>query len=268
MKRIIHMSDLHVGHEDLGDRFRVIVNRLIFEKGDKANDYVIVITGDLVDNANHPMRYDEVKSGLIALEHAGFKHILVVPGNHDYGTGSNGDPKFVSAFKNCFFKENITYPTYPKLDIIDSIAFIGLDSMAEELNWYDDLFAQGELGSKQLSRLKKLIISTEVQNCPKKVVYLHHHPFAPRPFHELKDSPDLRKIIEGKVDAILYGHNHQGQIHNGQWGIKRCYDGGTATKKSRSEWIEWMKWFKVKAAVRMIHLDQDNAQSDYILELL
>ena len=70
------------------------------------------------------------------------------------------------------------------------------------------------------------------------------------------------------MDAILYGHNHQSQIHNGQWGIKRCYDAGTATIKSRSEWIEWLPWFKVKAALAMIHLDQDNAQSDYILELL
>lgn len=265
MKQIIHMSDLHVGYEDLGDRFRTIVNRLIFEKGDKADNYVIIITGDLVDNANNPLSYDEVKSGLVNLNSAGFKYILVVPGNHDYGTGSNGDPKFIEAFKKCFYKEIITYP---KLDIIDNIAFLGLDSMAEELHWYDDLFAQGELGSEQLGRLKKLLGSQKVRNCEKRVVYLHHHPFAPRPFHELKDSSALREIIEGKVDAILYGHNHQGQIHNGQWQIKRCYDAGTATIKGRSEWIEWLPWFRVKSAVRMIHIGQEDVQLDYILELL
>ena len=265
MKRIIHMSDLHVGHEDLGDRFRTIINRLIFEKGDKPEDYVIVITGDLVENANNPLSYDEVKSGLTNLKNEGFKHILIAPGNHDYGTGSNGDPKFVNAFKKSFFGEIIEYP---KLDIIDNIAFIGLDSMAEELHWYDDLFAQGELGKDQLERLRKRLKLQKVQKCSKKVIYLHHHPFAPRPFHELKDSSSLKKIIEGKVDAILYGHNHQGQIHNGKWGIKRCYDAGTATLKSRSEWLDWLPWFKVKYAVRMIHIHEESVGSDYIFELL
>lgn len=41
------------------------------------------------------------------------------------------------------------------MDIIENIAFMGLDSMAEELNWTDRLFAQGELGNKQLKRLEK-----------------------------------------------------------------------------------------------------------------
>lgn len=265
MKRIIHMSDLHVGHEDLGDRFRAVVNRLIFEKGDKAEEYVIVITGDLVDDANHPMSYDEVKSGLNDLKQAGFNHILAVPGNHDYGPGNNGDPKFVSAFKKCFFEQEIEYP---KLDIIDGIAFVGLDSMAEELHWYDDLFAQGELGKDQLLRLNDTMISDEVRNCGKIVVYMHHHPFAPRPFHELKDSSALKEVISGKVDAVLYGHNHQGQIHNGHWDIKRCYDAGTATLKRRSKWLEWCSWFRVSASTRMIHLDEDNPRFDYTLDLL
>lgn len=43
--------------------------------------------------------------------------------------------------------------TYPVKTIIDDIAFIGLDSMAEELHWYDRLWAEGELGKDQPGRV-------------------------------------------------------------------------------------------------------------------
>ena len=46
MKQIIHFSDLHIGYGNLGRRFDVICNNLIFEKA-SAEDYVVVITGDL-----------------------------------------------------------------------------------------------------------------------------------------------------------------------------------------------------------------------------
>jgi len=265
MKRIIHMSDLHVGFEDHGDRFRLIIANLIKEKGDKPENYVIVITGDLVNNANDILRYDEVKTCFDQLKQNGFKHLLVIPGNHDYGTGDKGDPKFVRLFKSCFFGKEILYP---KLDIIDNMAFIGLDSMAEELHWYDDLFAQGELGEAQLKRLTSLLKQEDVKKSIKKIVYLHHHPFAPRPFHELRDANKLKEIIAGKVDAILYGHNHQGYAHHGQWEIKRCYDAGTATLKPRPKWLKWMPWFTVKASTRVIDLNYETPNVDYTLNLL
>jgi hypothetical protein len=73
-------------------------------------------------------------------------------GNHDYGTGSHGDKKFVKIFQQTFFGDELAYP---KKDIIVNVAFFCLDSMAEELHWYDELWAQGELGSKQLSALNR-----------------------------------------------------------------------------------------------------------------
>jgi len=265
MKRIIHMSDLHVGHEDLGDRFRTIVQHLIFEKGDKADEYVIVITGDLVNDANDIKQYYEVKTGLDSLRQAGFSYILVVPGNHDYGTGDKGDKKFVKAFKDCFFGKEIEYP---KKDIIDGIAFIGLDSMADELHWYDRLWSQGELGKKQLQRLEKMLKTKQVKDCKKRVVYLHHHPFDAWPLHQLKDSEGLGEVVQGKIDAILYGHNHAGKVHNGHWEIPRCYDAGTATLKERNELMQLFPWFKIKSSIRVINLEQDEAQFDYELPLL
>ena len=145
------------------------------------------------------------------LKEAGFEDILVIPGNHDYGTGSRGNKKYVHLFKQSFFNENRDYPL---VDIIDRVAFIGLDSMAEELHWYDRLWAQGELGKKQLNRLSSIFTSDDVVTCKKRVIYLHHHPFDQRPLHQLKDTNKRHDVLMNAVnggisiDAILYGHNH------------------------------------------------------------
>lgn len=232
MKRIIHLSDLHIGHEECMLRFDRIATNIIFEKL-PANQYVIVITGDLVQRATNPANYADVKLVLEKLKKEGFT-VLVCPGNHDYGSGGLGDQKYVSEFKKTFFDS--THVTYPKLDIVGDedgmIAFIGLDSMAEELHWYDRIFAEGELGNAQLNRLEEMLSSQEVVDCAWRVVYLHHHPFDALPFHRLKDTDKLKSAVSNKIDALLYGHNHAGKKHNGHWGIPRCYDAGTSTRKN------------------------------------
>lgn len=227
MKKIIHLSDLHIGYQNCALQFNTLVDSIIFTKT-PASDYVVVVTGDLVDDANVQSSYSQAKHYLDKLKQAGFT-VLVVPGNHDYGTGMWASKEYVSVFKETFF--NDVTVSYPKLDIIEDIAFIGLDSMAEELDWPDNLFAEGELGQSQLQRLKDLLNQPHVKECVKKVVYLHHHPFDPQPFHQLKDSENLKQIIEGRIDALLFGHNHAGKVWNGIWHIPRCYDAGTATGK-------------------------------------
>lgn len=234
MKKIIHLSDIHVGYADLGLKFNMLATRMCALK-QPASDYVIVITGDIVDNAynaysesNNYEALDVIKK----LESAGYT-VLVVPGNHDYGSGSWGNNKFVEQFKQIYYGRSVQYP---KLDIIDSVAFIGLDSIAEELHWYDKMFADGALGDDQIGRLSNLLSTPEVQNCSKRVVYLHHHPFDPKGgiFHCLKDSEKLKSVIYGRIEALLYGHNHDGKISNGFWQIPRCYDGGSATHKDNN----------------------------------
>lgn len=232
MKKIIHLSDLHVGYEDCGAKFRTIIDNITFLK-QPADNYIIVITGDIVDNAMHSENADEAVEAIALLEERGYK-VLVVPGNHDYGTGTRGDEKFVDLFKEKYFKSREI--TYPKLDIIDEIAFIGLDSTAEELHWADRFLSEGELGKEQLSRLKKILNEPEVIS-RKKVVYLHHHPFDFKFGRHLKDKNELQKIIESKVDALLFGHYHAdpisaGKIFHGAWNIVRCYNAGSSTHKN------------------------------------
>lgn len=139
MKKIIHLTDTHIGYKDLSSRMREIVTRIIYTK-EPASDYVIVHTGDVVEDTTDEGSYEEALSHFNRLRNNGFE-VLFVPGNHDLGTGSIGSRKFVKRFINAFYGDEQV--TYPKLDIIDGIAFIGLDSMAEEVNWYDRLFAEG-----------------------------------------------------------------------------------------------------------------------------
>jgi len=230
MKKIIHFSDLHIGYKNLGDRFQIIVENLVVVK-QPASDYVILITGDLVDDATVPSNYSLAHRSIEKLEREGYE-VLVIPGNHDYGTGADASRDFVARFKQEFY--GTLNVVYPKVDVIGSIAFLGLDSMAEEVNWYDQLGAEGELGEAQLKRLGERLKDDHVRACEKRVVYLHHHPFDPRFVHELKDAKKLEAVLKenGNVDALLYGHNHEGKKRNGLWKIPRCYDAGSSTRKN------------------------------------
>jgi len=230
-KKIIHLSDLHCGYRDLTEKFTTMVTD-IRSHAKPAHEHVIVITGDLVDTSLPQDSYTAVLNQLERLKEAGFP-VLVIPGNHDYGTGALGYPEFVSKFKSYFFEDESI--VYPKLDIIGNIAFLGLDSTAEELHWYDRTFAEGQLGKEQLARLHVKLNSPEVSTCTHTVIYLHHHPFrAHRIFQGLKDAKSLRILLsKHKIAALLFGHNHDGNEWNGQLGIPRAYDGGSSTGKTK-----------------------------------
>lgn len=252
MKKIIHLSDLHIGHKDCEKKFEIIISN-ITRRMQPAKDFVVVITGDLADNANKPYQREKAALAVEKLKAQGY-HVLVVPGNHDYGTGTVGNIKNVELFKERFFGSHEIQ--YPKLDIIDGVAFIGLDSTAGELHWHDRIFAQGELGKEQLDRLRSVLESESVSGL-KKVVYLHHHPFDYKIGRQLKDSDDLREVIENKIDALLFGHYHRSKtgaakVFHGTWGISRCYNAGTATHKNDNPGFH-----------RVIDLAYPDPQKDY-----
>jgi predicted MPP superfamily phosphohydrolase len=252
MKKIVHLSDLHIGHEDCGARFRTIIKN-IKSRAMPADNYIIVITGDIVDNAAHPEQAIEAADLIGQLKEQGYI-VLAIPGNHDYGNGSWGDRKYVKEFKKIYY--NDPYISYPKLDIIDEMAFIGLDSMAEELHWYDRIFSEGELGKKQLKRLRGILEKPEIVKT-KKIVYFHHHPIDFKLAMQLKDKKQLKNIIENRVDALLFGHYHSHSASaekdfNGTWGIPRCYNAGSSTHKNENYGFH-----------RIIDLSNEDTGSDY-----
>lgn len=250
MKKVIHFSDVHIGFEDMHKRFYEVISNLATLK-QPAGDYVVVITGDIVDKASDE-NYLMGRKYLDVLSNYGYK-VLVVPGNHDYGSGDSADEKWVKEFKKQFF-DNVNI-TYPKLDVIDEVAFIGLDSMEAELHWWDKGGGDGELGKEQLGKLDAMLRSDKVKDCLK-VVYLHHHPWDPIPRHKLKDSDKFCDVLKNhKVDALLFGHLHHGKKWNGLCNIPRVYDAGTTTMKEGRPGFH-----------RVMHLNR-NAVKDYDADL-
>lgn len=228
MKKILHLSDLHVGFGDCESKLNEIVKDILV-RCKPASQYVVVITGDTVDDATVPNAYAATLAYLKLLQSAGYI-LLVVPGNHDYGSGGFGHEKYVSLFKEAYFGD--TTISYPKLDIVDDIAFIGLDSMAATFNGLDILGADGELGSSQIEVLEQLLTGEKLKNL-KKVVYLHHHPFDGKGRkHMLKDYKEFKRVIENRIDCLLFGHKHDGNQYPDVWGIPICFDGSSSTGKS------------------------------------
>ncbi len=229
MKKIIHLTDIHVGHEDCLAKFREIVTNIIYTK-QPAHNYVVLITGDIVDDANEEGSYEEALVHINRLKDAGYT-VLPIPGNHDYGTGALGNKKFIKRFKHAFYHDETV--SYPKLDRVDNIAFIGLDSLEKELGFLDRISAEGELGEAQLNRLSDMLDNhPDATQSKYRVIYLHHHPFHPKLFLRLKDSKELGDILmQHDIAAILFGHNHDGRKWNGTWSIPRAYDGGSSTAK-------------------------------------
>lgn len=256
-KKVIHLTDLHLGYKDDDVSCENTVNDVktwIMHNCTPRSDYVIVITGDLVDNANIESLWNLSGNFIRELSRAdasGEKYdVLVVPGNHDYGTGSDADPKFVSVFKRKYF-ENPSFE-YPYVKIIGDgvshgkIAFIGLDSNQDELNPSDHRLADGEIGDEQLGRLEDALRRDDVKQCQHRIVFLHHHPFESPIYkfgHWLKDKDKLKAVLmtaaeEGiEIDALLFGHNHGGKPKHNKWDIARVYDGGTTGGKRKPSFI-------------------------------
>jgi 3',5'-cyclic AMP phosphodiesterase CpdA len=220
--RIYHISDTHIGHCNLKVPPEELRKKLIKLQRD-CHKNIVVYTGDLMDDATAKNSYTNSKLFVEKLEDDGFV-VLPVPGNHDYGKlGVLSNKKYVKKFKKYFNIES-----YPVKTIIEEVVFIGLDSMAEELSWDDFFGADGELGKKQLRRLDKIL--GDVGSLQKVVIYLHHHPFSQWPLHGLRDVDKLKELLSSyKVNAILFGHNHNGFIWNGRWNIPIAYDAGSST---------------------------------------
>jgi len=263
--KIIHFSDIHIGNKDKGylekyslcdDRFSLIIDNLHAKLKElhkfQKKDCVIVITGDLVNQAGtvdkdgNYENYKIIKDKFIELNNSGFKNILIIPGNHDYYKPYLHAKKlFIQVFKDNFWgftKDPALTDDYPKLNIINKVAFLGLDTMSDEKGLIKGWGACGKLGQLQRGRLVDLLLNNEaVQNCKHRVVYLHHNPFDQYYWHILEDAKEFKELLTNynrayaskKIDLLLFGHTHNAQKYECNCGILRSYEAGTTTRKLR-----------------------------------
>lgn len=260
--KIIHFSDIHIGYKDkeysdkysvADDRFSLIIDNLQLKLQElnklEQNEYVIIITGDLVNQAgdkddNGYQNYKIMKDKLTKLNHDGFKNILIIPGNHDYYKPYlYADQTLVQVFKDNFWgftQEPALTQNYPRLNVINNIAFIGLDSMSAESGPLKSWGAEGDLGQPQRDRLIDLLNNNiAVKNSTHRIIYIHHNPFELNYWHILQDAEEFKDLLKSyndthsdkKIDLLLFGHTHNSQKYDGNCGISRCYEAGTTTRK-------------------------------------
>jgi 3',5'-cyclic AMP phosphodiesterase CpdA len=252
---VVHMSDLHLGAAHTVARFDQMIDRVLALPA-PAGGFIVALTGDLVDDAREQGAYDAAVERLARLERAGIP-VVVIPGNHDYGFELRVYERFVAPFKHAFYRRfdrgagiwvvqgsglvRVAGPqevTYPKLELLGGIAFIGLDSQEQELEGFiPSLSSDGQLGQAQLARLEVMLASPQVASARARVLMLHHHAFDHLPLHRLKDADALYPLIRGRVHALLFGHNHllitgdDWRRFCGRLEIPRCYDAGSTTRR-------------------------------------
>ena len=250
--KLIHISDTHIGRGHNTLRFERVVDDLLENPPDAPENCVIVHTGDLIDSATDISR----QAGRLLLDRLATRYrVLLCPGNHDYGDALSVDKEAAQAFQRTFgdyiFQDKPS--DFPVVSKMGNYVFIGLDSSAEEMSFWERWFAEGHLGYKQLSALNKLLDSSELAG-KLIVVYLHHHPFTfgysvmpdvgdrnplnylyvqlTRPFLRLKDAFSLCQVLRDRVHVLLFGHMHFGLDCSGEcrkYGMTLAFDGGSTT---------------------------------------
>jgi len=234
-------------------RFERVVDELLANPPDAPQNCLIVHTGDLIDSASEANR----QAGRVLLERLAARYrVLLCPGNHDYGDAMSVGPEaahaFLQAFGDHIFQGKP--PTFPVFSEVGSDRiFIGLDSNAAELNFWERWFAEGHLGEAQLTELNRMLDSPAVQG-KQVVIYLHHHPFyfgysvtpdvgdrnplfhlyvrLSRPFRRLKDAYSFSQIVRDRAQVLLFGHMHFGldcSAEGGKYGIRLALDGSSTT---------------------------------------
>ncbi len=216
--KIIHISDIHVGKSDDEEKNFDKIVKCIVNKDWESDKPVILITGDLVDDGKEK-QFVKAREILEPLYERKFT-LLPVPGNHDYGwNGNHAREKRFKYFKSAFY--NLENVGYPHVKPINGHVFIGLNSMKAEVGFFDGLLADGELGPRQINDTLGALKKCEDRSPREKVImHLHHHPFLfpdespvkrllEKAGHWLKDGDDFMHKISGRVDILIFGHDHE-----------------------------------------------------------
>lgn len=251
--KLIHISDTHIGLDGNALRFERVVDDLLANPPDLPENCLIVHTGDLIDSASDANR----RAARVLLDRLAARYrVLLCPGNHDYGDATKVDEEDAEAFQRAF-GDYLFQGKPARFPVLSEVGanhvFIGLDSNAEELNFWQRWFAEGHIGKAQLSSLDRLLDDPVVAG-KQVVVYLHHHPFSfgysvmpdvgdrsplhnffvrlSRPFLRLKDAFSLCQVVRDRAQVLLFGHMHFGLDCSGdgrKYGIKLALDGSSTT---------------------------------------
>ena len=222
--KIIHISDLHYGRT--GKLTNKLVQKIITIYANNSEKPLVIITGDLVEDGSRKTM-SACKEELQRLVDNNFD-LLVCPGNHDVKKmgGFLESQKLLKRFnlyfhslfpkgRNICGDEDNNQLEYPKTFRFGDYFFIGLNTNRTSKKSTPG----GMLETSQLHELDALITSIQKEHPNSKlVVFMHHHPFEYEfninnviTFREMQlfDRNDFIKIIQGRVNVLLFGHVHE-----------------------------------------------------------
>jgi 3',5'-cyclic AMP phosphodiesterase CpdA len=191
--RILHISDLHLGHSAVSEPFAAL-RELVPELAPE----ILVVTGDLTHRGRRP----ELERARELLEGVGVPP-LAVPGNHDIPYAF---PRRFTRTRDAW--EGVFGTTEP-LYVSERLAVVGLNSVRP---WR----AQG--GALESSQLEGVAPKLErAQSGALRTVALHHQLAAP-PWRAARKRPVrrreavLQKLASAGVELVLGGHVHQAAV--------------------------------------------------------
>lgn len=252
MLTFVHISDTHF-HRDGSDnaatgRFLAAVKNDFLLEGD---DKFLLVTGDITDDG-HPEQYLEAYKTLLTHGAVNHKHILVCPGNHDYGPSGNFYSEACAGRFDSVFASQLGYydPYLTKREPVvrvfrgtrgTKVMTIGINACLETYSISD--FACGEVGAQQLAALDAILSNPDAKDVPK-LVYLHFHPFFRDDVygefeyatHMLKDADAFIRILSGRVDVLCFGHKHHRNMWQDHHGIPWVLAAGT-TQEDRKVFV-------------------------------
>lgn len=261
--RILQISDLHIGdenreEENLDTIIEYIINK---DEWNTNKPIVIVVTGDITHRGKRK-EFISARNAFAHLKHQTDHEILFLPGNHDYGAhgvfGEVSEDRF-NNFKQIFGKvfDNFSTIKYPNEKVINGHTIINLDSIQGQLGTKDDKLADGEVGRNQRNELNRILSKPEIKDrsSEKKVILcLHHHPFifpgesllvglGEKVGHALDDDDELREVIKGRVDVLIFGHDHKhlnfsdtylsGEVGDDAYNIPKILSCGKSTENGK-----------------------------------
>ena len=211
MIKIAHVSDLHFHHAATNNKKAISLLKKVQKAYPFSNGYnYLLVTGDITDDGDKT-QYAKAINGLKPF----VGHLLLTPGNHDYGPlGNFYSEDSAKAFEDYLLHKLAINHHYidkqPAIDILDDtqgtqVLAVGLNSVVNTEIPFD--FARGEIGDDQLTSLQGILSDAKYADMHK-LVYLHHRPQRCNDwFLELVDAEDLMAILnQSGVNVVAFGH--------------------------------------------------------------
>ena len=234
MKKIIFLSDLHIGL----DEKQVLYAKKIFNKIAELHPGApVIIAGDLADSGTREQFVDAL---WLLKKLSTTNPVLTVPGNHDYAWKGNVWQKDAWEHWLKYLGSPLGWPQEGVLWMTGKYepegvyglgvwkdgdcVYFGIDSGDPEDR---QLAARGYI-SKELAGA--LLKSLQKYKGKTRIVILHHHPFTENIFTGLYGSSGLMKALKGNCELLLFGHKHE----YGIWWDKRGLPLTISSHKSTS----------------------------------